>query len=174
MENVDDPIKPLSRIAVIAAIKSEREYQKRRWGVRQPDGSFVEVPHDAYDYLCYMYHYNIKAIEASATLEGNKVALELFRKVVTLGVAYFELKGEGVDEGYMRAINNVKAGSPFYLLKAQREILNGIENVNEYSISGLEANIFAVIEIGFSCFERFGIQPRDLSNITNGRDSLPA
>lgn len=82
-----------SMIEVISAISSERNYQKRRWGRRQHDGTFVEQFNTVGNFVVYMRHYLAEAEKALSTKSGPHAALEELRKVVTLGVACFEQHG---------------------------------------------------------------------------------
>jgi hypothetical protein len=187
MANITDEANPMTRAAVIEALKSERTYQVRRWGYRQSDGTLKEAPHDVFDFLCYIQHYNSLAIAEASTKPGNASALEMLRKVVTLAIAYYEQQAAAYHERHQDAkrvfdvYGSVRtdyfqvpdgAGVSFYLLKVQKHINNAIELSSR---SNIESQIFAVIDAGISCFERFGVQGRDLSaSIINGRDNLPA
>lgn len=79
--------------SVFDALHSERKYQKRRWGHRQPDGSMVETQHTTGNFICFMRHYLEQANSRLSTVSGEAAALEELRKVVTLGVACFEQHG---------------------------------------------------------------------------------
>src|SRR5271166_5775868 len=83
----------LDREAVFDAIDSERQYQMRRWGVRQSDGSFTEKDHSVCDWLVYMQNYLNAAMHRASREDGDDGTLEELRKVVTLGIACFEQKG---------------------------------------------------------------------------------
>lgn len=83
----------VSRQHVFEAIQSERDYQVRRWGVRQPDGSFKENEHTVGDFMGYMKYYLDEAFKEGSTKSGTEPALEALRKVITLGVACFEQHG---------------------------------------------------------------------------------
>ena len=84
---------PTDRDLVFAAIGSERAYQIKRWGDRQQDGSFKEVPKSVCDFITYMQHYMNEATKAATTEAGPYPALEVLRKVTALGVACFEQHG---------------------------------------------------------------------------------
>jgi hypothetical protein len=175
MANLDDTVRIASRDEVIAALKSEREYQSRRWGLRQSDGTFKEAPYDAFDFLMYMHRYNLRAIEAGSDNSGCQAALDMFRKVAALGIAYFEQKGQDPYKMYIRELVLRDVGVAFYILTAQKYINHAIDGVSTYTYIEVEAGIFAVIEAGIACFEKFGITPRDLTKpITNARDNQPA
>ena len=78
---------------VVEAIKSEREYQLRRWGFRQANGVMIEAPHSVNDFLVYMQDYLTETFHEASRKSGNAAALESLRKVVTLGIACFEQHG---------------------------------------------------------------------------------
>lgn len=86
----------MKRITVYAALETERQYQIKRWGVRQADGSFREVPHSVEDFVLYMEDYLHEARHQLSRLpepEARDVALDTLRKVVTMGIACFEQHG---------------------------------------------------------------------------------
>ncbi len=74
---------------VTAALKSERDYQMRRWGVRQSDGTMQEAQHSVSDWLIYMEDYLAEARHNATREPGSTMALESLRKVVSLGIACF-------------------------------------------------------------------------------------
>lgn len=78
---------------VFDAISTERAYQARRWGVRQWNGVFEEKKHTVGDFLVYMQDYLNETFHTAAREEGDEKALEVLRKVVTLGIACFEQHG---------------------------------------------------------------------------------
>ena len=120
MANCCDPKNPMTRDQVFAVLQGEREYQEKRWGYPQPDGTFKEPAHGVCDYMVYMRHYLAKAEEAAATKPGSIEALEQLRKVVTLGIACFELNGvpkRSFDLCLATALNpqvivNMRTGKP--------------------------------------------------------------
>jgi hypothetical protein len=80
----------------MAALVSEREYQLKRWGVRLGDGSFSEVRKSIEEFVLYMEDYLHEARHQLSRLpepEARQVALATLRKVVTMGVACFEMHG---------------------------------------------------------------------------------
>lgn len=86
----------MERKAVYEAFDSEREYQLRRWGVRQEDGSFQEIPKSIEEYVLYMEDYLDEArtqLSRMAEPQARTAALDTLRKVVTLGIACFEQHG---------------------------------------------------------------------------------
>lgn len=96
--------------SVMKAIESERKYQVRRWGTRQFNGSFVETQHTVCEYMVYMKYYLDEAFKEASTKVGDKDALEVLRKVVTLGVACFEQ--HGVKPRVVGSIVNGRDGQP--------------------------------------------------------------
>ncbi len=78
---------------ILNLLVSERKYQKRRWGFRQPDGSFEESKRTVGEYMVYMQDYLTEAFHAAAREEGDYPALDVLRKVVALGVRCFEEHG---------------------------------------------------------------------------------
>ena len=46
---------------ILDVLVSERKYQKRRWGFRQPDGSFEESKRTVGEYMVYMQDYLTEA-----------------------------------------------------------------------------------------------------------------
>lgn len=95
---------------IIAALKSERDYQMRRWGVRQPDGTIQEAQHSVSDWLVYMDDYLTEAKHNATREPGSTMALESLRKVVSLGVACFMQCG--IRPRLDGAILNARDGLP--------------------------------------------------------------
>lgn len=93
MTNMNDHGTSMDRDLVFAAVGSERAYQVKRWGVRQADGTFKEVPKSITDFIVYMQHYMTETTKAATTRAGADSALVMLRKVVALGVACFEQHG---------------------------------------------------------------------------------
>ncbi len=93
MANHNDTTSTASRQEVFDAIISEREYQKKRWGERQPDGTLQERRSSVCDYLVYMKHYFEKAFATATTHLGNDRALDEVRKIASLAVACMEDNG---------------------------------------------------------------------------------
>lgn len=93
MASCEDAPNPTSRTNVFHALDTERDYQLRRWGFRQPNGTMREAEHSVCDFITYMQHYMTKTLAAASEVAGNDAALEMMRKVVALGVACFEQHG---------------------------------------------------------------------------------
>jgi len=82
-----------SKCDVLTAIFSERDYQRRRWGSRQEDGSMLEDSHSVGDFIVYMQVYMNEVLQKATTHPNDEEALKSMLKVVTLGVACFEQHG---------------------------------------------------------------------------------
>ena len=108
---IQDKSTPISRCQVFDRLNDERDYQIRRWGVRQEDGTLIEAAHSVEEFLLYMQDYLTSAIHRISREPDAHGGLGEMRKVVTLGIA---------------------------------------------------------------CMEQHGAPCRDLTNVTNGRDGLPA
>ncbi len=78
---------------VIDVLLTEREYQKKRWGTRQADGSFTENAHSVGNYLLFMQDYLTEAIHRASREDGFDGALDSLRKVMALGIRCFEEHG---------------------------------------------------------------------------------
>jgi hypothetical protein len=78
---------------VMLALRSERTYQCRRWGVRQADGSMKEAEHSVEEWLVYIQDYLTEAIHHASREPGVEGAIETLRKVATMCVACFEQHG---------------------------------------------------------------------------------
>lgn len=104
----------MHRNDVFHALDSERFYQRRRWGFRQPDGSFLEAPHSIEEFTLYMQDYLTEAIRQLSRLpepDARTVATDTLRKVVTLGVACFEQHGVACRD-VMIPVTNGRDGQP--------------------------------------------------------------
>ena len=75
---------------VVEALFSERNYQLRRWGHRQPDGRLVERPCDLFGWVTYMTYYFRVAQHIVSTSADDADATEVLRKVVAMAVAAME------------------------------------------------------------------------------------
>ncbi len=76
----------MTRESVYKIIDGERDYQGDLWNHQD---SFNSVG----DFITYMDVYLIKAKQAYTEKEGAEPALDVLRKVVTLGIACFEIHG---------------------------------------------------------------------------------
>lgn len=78
---------------VFQAIKDERAYQAKRWGLRLVDGTFLEVKHSVGEWLVFMHNHLQEAmhkITREPTAEG---ALASLQQVTALGIAALEEHG---------------------------------------------------------------------------------
>jgi len=73
--------------AILDAFRSERQYQVRRWGCSQPDGTFQEVEHSLAEWLIYMDVWLRRTRHEMAGKSGSAPALEALRKVICLAWA---------------------------------------------------------------------------------------
>ena len=89
----DDRPLVYDRESLVHAIESEREYQLRRWGVRQEDGSFKEKTHTVAEFATFVRDYAEEATHQASRLSGDYEVLETLRKVMTLCVACYEQHG---------------------------------------------------------------------------------
>ncbi len=96
---------------VFESLLGERTYQKRRWGHRQEDGSYVESSHSVCDYLVFMQDYLTDTLRRASREDGYEGALDSLRKVVALGVRCFEEHGCPLRDLRMPVIN-AKDGLP--------------------------------------------------------------
>lgn len=96
----------MNRADVFAAIDSEREYQKKRWGYREADGSFTEREHEMEAYALYMDDYmaEMKRI-LSRVATPSPEGLAAMLKVVSLGIACFEQHGVPVRDPNAPVVN---------------------------------------------------------------------
>ncbi len=78
---------------VFNAIVSERVYQARKWGIRQPDETFVEPKHSVGDFLVYMQYYLDEAVNEATQKTDDFWPLESIRKIAALAVACMEQHG---------------------------------------------------------------------------------
>lgn len=99
------------RTELLAAINDERNYQVRRWGIRQEDGSFHEIHKPIENFILYMEHYLEKAREAITLSNDDNEPLNELRKVVALGVACFEQHHMNRRDMSQQVINN-RDGKP--------------------------------------------------------------
>lgn len=82
------------RQQIFDAINTEREYQIKRWGFRNNDGSFAELMKNPEQFVLYMEDYLHEARHQLSRLpepEASDKALLSILKVVTMGVACFEM-----------------------------------------------------------------------------------
>ncbi len=84
---------------VMAVLKGEREYQRKRWGRRNRIHAamrldeFAEPRHDIGSYIVFIDHYLSEAKKLLATTSGTDDAMDAMRKVAALCVALGETHG---------------------------------------------------------------------------------
>ncbi len=168
----------LDKAAVFAALISERQYQRLRWGIRQADGSFLEIPRTCYDFLGYVSDYLAQAI-SSLTCEvgGQANALIEARKFAALAVAYFE--GSGPDQKMFLESLTIPETFPtrgslmFYLLKIQWLVLEGINRLGS-EVGGVPDILRDIVVWSTIMFMECGVPSRSLEGVVNIHDQQPA
>jgi hypothetical protein len=192
MANTNDPKNPTTLEAVIEAFRTERVYQLRRWGYRQPDGSMIEAPRSVADFVLYMQDYYEETRHKASREAGTASSAEALRKVVCLGFACIEQHDEKYpDEGStpytfadiaetIRRIGRIvpltlKPGYSNYLLRIAQALADATPYADCFNDDAALVCIWDLVKIGVECFEQYGIEPRDLTQpIINGRDGLPS
>jgi hypothetical protein len=183
--NTHDPKNPTSFLAVLDALRTERAYQKRRWGYRQPDGSLREAQHSLSDFVIYMQDYYNEACHLGSRRAGNTESREALRKVICLGFACFEqLESMTFDEvvddilgrrqsGYILPLKfNPDYGN--YLLRIGKQLERVFLYADVFNHEYAMFELADLLLVGVECFEQYGITWRDLTNVVNGRDGRPA
>lgn len=197
MANATDPKVPTDLDTVFAALKTERDYQRLRWGKRMPDGSISEVKKFVSDYLLYMIDYHREAITKASRCPGTRPALDVLRKVVALGMACLQYHGFGWDfeheelpesfqdvervlrEEYFGDHRLLSLSYPFteYLLEIEYHlgfaVQRGKFRQGPREDSALE-EIEMAVAYGIRCFTEYGIEPRDPHSVANARDGQDA
>lgn len=77
-------------------LDSEREYQRRKWGIppMKIDGEPLEdAQHTPDEYLAYMQHYLTEGLAQISKEADNNNALDTIRKITAMGVACMEQNG---------------------------------------------------------------------------------
>ena len=171
----------MSQDDIIAVLKGERNYQKRRWGVRQEDGTMLEVEHNCFDNLAYCYDYNLEALRDASRAADDNHCLDTLRKVVAIAVASLETQGLDAYEELMPEKIEVPecAAVTFFILAIQGSIMDAVDAFAATpAATQCEAAILtmrSIIDLGMRCFMQFGVPGRrDLDIVVNGRDNKPA
>ena len=171
---------------VLAALRSEREYQRRRWGCRQPDGTLTDAQQSIADYVIYMQDYDRDAQQQATRNADQAASLDALRKVVGLGFACLEQWGTTIkdtactfDEIAAVAQQADKMAITFdysaYLLRIGALLNSMMTDAAFGSRLGAVAAIQQILQAGVDCFMQYSIAPRDLSQpIINARDGQPA
>jgi hypothetical protein len=174
---------------VIEALRTERQYQLRRWGCRQPDGSMIEVPHSVADYVLYMQDYYHEARHHVSREDGIAGSLEALRKLVGLGIACLEQHDrKDKDEHYTfddlaERIRRTGRFVPLtlnpdysnYLLKIGFHLADAVKYAAWFNQPVALSAVRDMVQVGVECFGQYGIEPRNGAQVvTNGRDGQPA
>jgi hypothetical protein len=189
MASTNDPKCITSLNYVLDAFRTERAYQLRRWGCRQPDGTMVEAPHSVADFVLYMQDYYAEARHRASREAGIASSAEALRKVVCLGFASIE-QHDQQDEGGPYTFDDIAARIRMsgrivpltllpdysnYLLKIARTLEDATIKAECFNNECALICIHELVQIGVECFMQYGIEPRDLTQpIINGRDGQPA
>lgn len=189
MASCNDPQCVTSLDYVLDAFRSERAYQLRRWGFRQPDGSMCEAPHSVADFILYMQDYYHEARHKATREAGIAASADALRKIVCLAIACLEqhYKKDG-SEPYifddiaetMRRTGRMvpltrKPTYSNYLLKIAGSLKDAAYFATDFNDSGAVVCMFEIIGFSVECFMQYGIEPRDLTKpIINERDRQPA
>lgn len=100
--------------SVVESLLSERQYQKRRWGYRELDGTFTERAHSIEEFTLYMDDYMTElkhVLSRTSEPEARSKGLDGIRKVVTLGLACMEQHGAPLRD-LTKEIINGRDGQP--------------------------------------------------------------
>jgi hypothetical protein len=71
--------------AIIAALKTEDEYQLKRWGTRTSEG-LIHTPHTLHEWIVFMRHFLRRAESAVTTQIGQEQPLHELRKVAMMAI----------------------------------------------------------------------------------------
>ena len=173
---------------VFQALREERNYQLRRWGVRQPDGTMHEQTHSISEFVVFMRDYYDKATSSLTHSFSRLGSLTNLRKLVALGIACIEqhdryieaaVTMENVFETVRRAGRIVpmrfsdKTPTDFgtYLLKIRQELSDAEIKLGVMNKAAGLIIIKDIVHIGVECFEQFGVPSRGaIDLVTNARD----
>jgi hypothetical protein len=153
----------------------------------------IETPHSIADFILYMQDYYHEARHQLVREPGITNTLNTLRKLIALGFACLEQhygcgpvghKRHGYpmsfDELYAAFLTETIIEHPntdfsTFMFKINLRIENAaFKAVRMDSIDALH-NIYAAVLLGIECFNKFGIESRDLTQpIINARDGLPA
>jgi len=167
---------------ILEAFRDERFYQIRRWGLRQPDGTFHEFERSLTDWLVYMDHWSRVAQHNMTRQPADIPALDALRKVACLVWAALEQDNYTLD-GIVAALNIRQENTPFctrplseYLLAIRVVLDDAIRAATQWDRQGeAKALILDLLHLSIGCFLQYGIPMRDLSEpIINARDGEPA
>ncbi len=175
---------------IFALLRNEREYHLRRWGNRQPDGTFVEQPHSIGEFLIYMRDYYEEATHGLTRNAGSRETLFSLRKIVALGLACLE-QNDSYDgapvtlddlfetvrvTGRMVPLHSrFRTDMSTYLLKIRQCLTEGEKGTGNLCWGEGLLCVREIVQIGIECFERYGLPAREVPDpIINMRDGQPA
>lgn len=172
---------PEVRAKSIAAIESERQYQLRRWGVRQADGTFVEKQKTFDAFMCLLIHYSRQAVSAWVKNPSDGVPLDELRKIGACALAALQQTQLEAwrPENYRTTMTfgtcSVAPGAtlPTFLFKIYRMIHAKTESEFSVSAGWFESILWHIL----ACFDLLDASPRVIPEsilITNARDGKPA
>lgn len=189
MGNALDPISPVVDITeVFAALNAEREYQIRRWGIRQADGQVVEIPKPVADYVTYMRDYYLETQHRVSRDPGYASALESLVKVACLGIACMEHNGvdehgryysreavfKAISRSFVMVPHHLDPHFSHYLLKVREALDEATKYAACFNTCMALLPIREVVQLCVECLKMYGVKKRDLTTIINARDGLPA
>ena len=154
---------------IFALLRNEREYHLRRWGNRQPDGTFVEQPHSIGEFLIYMRDYYEEATHGLTRNAGSRETLFSLRKIVALGLACLE-QNDSYDgapvtlddlfetvrvTGRMVPLHSrFRTDMSTYLLKIRQCLTEGEKGTGNLCWGEGLLCVREIVQIGIECFER--------------------
>ena len=189
MGSCNDPHNPLALSDIFVALRTERAYQVRRWGRRQPDGSLMEARHTISDFVVYMLDYYIELQSDVTRLVELAPALDDLRKIVCLGLACLEQNDHGDDDGEQAiTLDDIfetvwgnrmvpLSLNPFftdYMLKIRMCLNDAAMYAECFNTDAALVCIRDMIQAGIECFELYGCPTRRIQEpLRNARDGLP-
>ncbi len=176
--NAGDTKRPTPMNDVWAAIYSERDYQLLKWGYRQQDGTFTEATHNDSDWVGYIGDYTAEAKKAASRTAGVGPTTDSIRKVAAMIVNRFERKG--IDRPALRALVEQATPDPDELECIMQTVLRVQKLAEEAEWQVLKPGTEAELHLSTILREcvyglsNYGVEPRDITSVTNGRDNQPA
>ena len=167
-------------INLISAMATERAYQLRRWGIRQPDGTFLDKKSSSYQYLCYIVNYVDEAIKQLTTEAGSEHALGTIRKIATL--AYVAVDSHGCDPlssigAETEVVTNGGASVAYFLMLMKGVCHIATEDMTESEdAKAITAKaMHGIFDVCVACSKIHNIPNRIIDDtIINGRDGQPS
>ena len=168
----------MDNAAVWAALDIEIEYQRKKWGFRQPDGTFLDETHTMHEYCIFIRQYLDNVRVSSAMRAGDIPALDALREVIYLGISCLR-QSMSIDD--IKAIAADGSGSLCDFITNIETALTCLESTVGESASEPNAQSASInwlkwlVALCLGCFQTLSINPRDLNQeIINERDGLPA